>query len=231
MGALLCESAPFFGVSEMRPARAQAKAQNVEDVDLSLVERLREGDRSAFRKLVERYQQRLVAAALGVVGNYQDAEDVAQEAFLKAFRNIGSFRGQSSFYTWIYRITLNLAIDLSRKAYRRSERSFEDSAAGNPEYSSKDGDGGFSAHAEQPDEQLHRAEIRQRFLRALSELSPQHRAVIVLREIDGLSYAEISDLVACSKGTVMSRLHHARKRLQKALEEYLPDDIPESDEN
>ena len=120
MPALLVQSAVINGTLPVVES-ATVKADVAEDVDLELVERAREGDRIAFRKLVERYQKRAHAIALGMVGNFDDAEDIAQEAFLKAYRNLATFRGQSSFYTWLYRIIVNLSIDLSRKSYRRSE--------------------------------------------------------------------------------------------------------------
>jgi RNA polymerase sigma-70 factor, ECF subfamily len=229
MSTLALKAASLLEVSKVNPAKTQTGPQQVENIDMVLVERVRGGDTNAFRKLVERYQQRVLSIALGVVGNYQDAEDIAQEAFLKAYRNLGSFRGHSSFYTWLYRIALNLAIDLSRKAYRRSERSIEETFPNDSAIdSSNSSAGGYMAHNERPDEYLHRMEVRRRFYRALESLSPQHRATIILREIDGLSYTEIADVVGCSKGTVMSRLHHARKRLQKALEESGEEDVNDS---
>src|SRR5690606_28793357 len=119
----------------------------------------------------------------------------------------------------------NLSIDLSRKAYRRSELSMEDTATLDSvaHTANRESGGAYLSRATSPDEHLRRVEIRDRFRKALSELSSEHRAVIILREIEGLSYAEISDVVGCSKGTVMSRLHHARRRLQESLRELMPD--------
>ena len=192
-------------------------------LDDSLVERARNGETDAFRQLVDRYQKRAHAIALGIVGNYEDAEDITQDAFLKAYRNLSSFRGQSSFYTWLYRIIFNLSIDLSRKAYRRSERSLEDTVHQDAAlHQATENHATLQTAAETPHDHLHRMEIRDRFTRALNELSPEHRTVIVLREVEGLSYAEISEAVGCSKGTVMSRLHHARRRLQRTLRELFP---------
>lgn len=192
--------------------------------DEMLVERARNGEREAFKQLVEQYQSRAHAVALGVVGNYQDAEDVVQDAFVKAYRNLGSFRGQSSFYTWLYRIVFNLAIDLSRRAYRKNEHSVEHAAGLDSAARTSASDAGsYLGKVADPEEERRNAEIRLRFSQALASLSPEHRAVIILREIDGLSYSEISDVIGCSKGTVMSRLHHARKRLQAALKDLMPD--------
>ena len=204
--------------------KTEAPAAEAEDIDRSLVERTLAGDKNAFRTLVERYQSRAHAIALGVVGNYEDAEDIAQEAFVKAYRNLASFRGQSSFYTWLYRIIFNLSIDLSRKAYRRSELPMEDTTTlDSVAHSANKDSGAYLSRVAGPDEHIRRVEIRSLFRKALADLTPEHRAVIMLREIEGLSYAEISQVIGCSKGTVMSRLHHARKRLQQALKELMPD--------
>ena len=202
-----------------------------EYADGPLVDRARAGDLQAFRELVERYQNRALSIAIGVVGSREDAEDVVQEAFLKAYRNLGSFRGQSSFYTWLYRIVFNLAIDLSRKRYRRSETNVGDHSSMDVLSHHSSGDvSDFLGSVPDPDQAMQRTELGQSIARALDSLSAEHRAVIVLREIDGLSYSEISDVVGCSKGTVMSRLHHARKRLQRALSGYMIKRARTSDE-
>ena len=186
--------------------------------DVELVERACSGELEAYRELVERYQQRVQSVAMGIMGNFSDAEDVTQEAFVKAFRNLQSFRKQSSFYTWIYRITYNLAIDEKRKRFRHVETSTDDSAAIDRRVQRASQEGTLRVVKEDaPDEYLKGLELKQQIDLAMSELSEEHRAVIILREVEGLSYSEISDVVGCSKGTVMSRLHHARKRLQGAL--------------
>ena len=205
------------------PSKAQAAAVDEKERDRKLVDRVREGDQDAYRQLVERYQRRAHAIAIGIVGNHHDAEDLVQQAFLKAYKSLGSFRGQSSFYTWLYRIIFNLSIDLSRKAYRRSERGYEDSATIDSLAQQTDRDATtYLSQVDTPDQRLRRQEVRDRFKQALDKLSPEHRAVIVLREIEGLSYNEISDVVGCSKGTIMSRLHHARKRMQSMLADLMP---------
>ena len=204
-------------------AAKSGEPETAADIDRPLVERSRNGDLEAFRQLVERYQNRAHSIALGVVGSREDAEDIVQEAFLKAFRNLGSFRGQSSFYTWFYRIVFNLAIDLSRKRYRRSESNVGDHSSMDALTHHSTGDASdFLGTVPNPDQAMQRTDIGKGIRKALDGLSAEHRAVIILREIDGLSYSEISDVVGCSKGTVMSRLHHARKRLQGALTEFMP---------
>lgn len=218
MSTLLVRPLVLSGSVKVKPSKAEAGSIDEKERDALLVGRARGGDQDAYRELVELYQNRAHAIALGIVGNHHDAEDLVQQAFLKAYRSLSSFRGQSSFYTWLYRIIFNLSIDLSRKAYRKSERGYEDASAIDSLAQQTGRDPGkYLSHVDTPDERLRRQEVRDRFRQALSKLSPEHRAVIVLREIEGLSYNEISDVVGCSKGTVMSRLHHARKRMQAML--------------
>jgi RNA polymerase sigma-70 factor, ECF subfamily len=200
-------------------ASKAAATEKPEDLELAL--RAKAGDIDAYRQLVERYQRRVLAVAMGIIGRYEDAEDIVQEAFLKAFRKLSLFKGESSFYTWLYRIVFNLAIDEKRKRYRYVESSTGDAQAlaQAAQASQEKGLGRNTLHvaSAHPEEELQNARLRTRIKEAIDELNPVHRAVILLREFEGLSYAEISDLLGCSRGTVMSRLHHARKRLQKAL--------------
>jgi len=206
------------------PEVAEETASEISaNADRLLVERARGGDLEAFRSLVEKYQARAHSIAMGVISNRDDAEDIVQDAFLKAYRNLASFRGQSSFYTWFYRIVFNLAIDLSRKRYRRSESSLgDDSTLDALNLHSSEDSGNLLGSVPTPEQVLSRSGIAAAIRKAIEGLSAEHRAVIVLREIEGLSYTEISEVVGCSKGTVMSRLHHARKRLQRALADYTP---------
>lgn len=214
----------------MKAAERRWASEEDLDVDLPLVERAVGGDLLAFRQLVEKYEKRVFSIAFGVMGNHQDAEDVTQEAFLKAFRNLSSFRKQSSFYTWLYRIVHNLSIDERRRRYRTAELSSGDSQS--LDLATKGGlDSPNAGASEQPDDEFERTQLRQHITEALEELSPDHRAVIMLREVDGLSYAEISDAVGVSKGTVMSRLHHARKKLQKVLKRIAPEATANLSEN
>lgn len=184
--------------------------------DQLLVSRALKGELQAFRVLVERYERRVYALALSMLGHVEDAKDLTQEAFLKAFRSLSSFRQQSSFYTWIYRIAVNLAIDERRRRYRHMETSLEhnESFERNVEAQSSNL---MRQQVKTPDVLLEQARLGGRIRRAMAQLSAEHRTAIMLREVDGLSYAEISRIVGCSPGTVMSRLHHARKRLRKAL--------------
>jgi RNA polymerase sigma-70 factor, ECF subfamily len=187
---------------------SEARDRDPVDLDRELVEAARAGDREAFRTLFERYNRRAYALAVGIVRQPDDALDVVQEAFIKAHKHLDHFEGTSSFYTWLYRIIMNLAIDLLRKRRRVTELVEDsDEAAGLlPQLL-----GGNPGRA------LMDKEIRARIDAALSELSDNHRAVLVMRELEGLSYEEMAKAMGCSKGTIMSRLFHARKNMQRQL--------------
>ena len=181
--------------------------------DRDLVEAARRGDRDAFRTLFERYHRRAYALAFGVLRHQDDALDVVQDAFIKAHKYLDKFEGNSSFYTWLYRIVMNLAIDHLRK-HRRvrpvelDEQKLDDAT-----------DEGLLPKllGGNPGRALMDKEIRHRIDEALGELSDNHRAVLIMRELEGLSYEEMAQTMGCSKGTIMSRLFHARKNMQKRL--------------
>ncbi len=179
--------------------------------DRQLVERAARGDREAFGALVQRHQDRVFNLSYQVVRNREDALDVAQEAFVKAFASLSSFKGDASFTTWMHRIVVNLAIDCLRRRRRGDATSYDDRVAV-PE----EGDVGPAA-PENPETTLGARQVRSLLSRGLEALPPTHRAVLVLREIEGLSYEEIARAVGCNLGTVMSRLFYARRKLQKAL--------------
>ena len=209
------------------PSRADLSAHD----DNDLVQMTLKGDKEAYRALVERYQGRLFSTALDIVKTREDAEDVVQETFVKAFLSLGQFKGQSSFYTWLYRICFNMAIDIRRKAGRRggTHLEFKEHLGVNRaavEDGARESGGGGTGHhpqrVEGPHDALARKELGHKIQEVLGELSEEHRAVIMLREIDGLDYDEIAKAIGVPKGTVMSRLFYARKALQKALEEFAP---------
>jgi len=196
------------------PFSMERAVQMEREKDTELVEGALSGDVRAYRELVERYQQRVFAVAMGLMGNADDAEEVVQEAFFKAYRNLKGFRKESSFYTWLYRIVYNLALDEKRRKYRHVESTVGEMLDVN------ESDNAIMGHVRGPEEEHYRGVLRRQIAAAIEKLSPEHRMVILLREVEGLSYAEMSNVVGCSKGTVMSRLHHARKRLQKMLQPY-----------
>jgi RNA polymerase sigma-70 factor, ECF subfamily len=184
--------------------------------DLDLVARAQRGDTGAFNQLITQYRQRCFAMIYNMVRNEEDAWDLAQDGFVKAWKSLANFRGQSAFYTWLYRIMTNVSLDWLRKKHVQGAREFDDtiglrsiepSASTAPKESL------------QPSERIADAEIRQRIDAAMAKLSPEHRAVAVLREVEGMDYQEIADAIGCSIGTVMSRLFYARKKLQSLLQD------------
>lgn len=188
----------------------------MEPDDKQLVEAARQGDVNAFRELVNRHQRRAYAVALGMVHDPDDARDVCQEAFLKVHKNLGTFEGEAQFFTWLYRIVANLCIDLIRKR-RGTKIEFDDTMANdNPD------EAGISPQRTgfDPGRALADKELRAQIMSALDKLSPAHRSVLVMREVEGLSYQEMADMMKCSIGTIMSRLFHARKKMQTMLIEY-----------
>jgi RNA polymerase sigma-70 factor (ECF subfamily) len=181
--------------------------------DGALVERARRGDREAFRVLVERYQRKVAALAVGMLRNREDALDVVQDTFTKAYQSLDKFKGDSSFYTWIYRIGVNLCIDHQRRESRYVQATGESDDLGDEVAPPSAED----LERDEPFELARSSEIGVHLVEAINELTPEHRAVILLREVDGLSYEEISQALDCPKGTVMSRLHYARRHLQARL--------------
>jgi RNA polymerase sigma-70 factor (ECF subfamily) len=205
---------PSEGNEEARP-----REPNHEDD--ALVERARNGDRAAFALLFQKYQRRVYAVALGVVKRPEDAMDVVQDAFIKVHKHIGSFQGASSFYTWLYRIVMNLGIDHVRKTRKVVEWGDDvplDQTAG---------DGTLLPKVEHvnPAQSVIRRELSDKIRQALDTLPEYHRAVILLREVEGMSYEEIAEVLNVPKGTIMSRLFHARRKMQDQLQPYLQGDL------
>ncbi|HEV8246590.1 MAG TPA: sigma-70 family RNA polymerase sigma factor, partial [Polyangiaceae bacterium] len=193
-----------------RASNRQARQADSEH-DAGLIQRAQQGDRQAFRELVERYQRRAFAIALSLVRDEQDAREIVQEAFIRVFRGMGAFNGSSSFFTWLYRIVKNLAIDLLRRPSRRDAELLDADADETLEPLFGD------FKPDDPVRTLGRRQLAERIGHALDELPPYHRGVIVMREIEGMSYEEMAVAMDVSKGTIMSRLFHARQKLQKAL--------------
>lgn len=198
--------------------------------DETLVAKTLAGDKEAYRLLVERYQNRLLTMVTDILKSREDAEDVVQESFVKAFLSLRNFKGQSSFYTWLYRIAHNMAIDVRRKSGRRGGSHVEyKEGVGVNKVATAEGEvtqaiTGAAQHLqniEGPHAALARKEVGHRLQQVLGELSEEHRAVIMLREVDGLNYDEIAHAVGVPRGTVMSRLHYARKALQNALRDFV----------
>jgi RNA polymerase sigma-70 factor, ECF subfamily len=186
--------------------------------DLSLVSKAKTGDPDAFRALVVRYQRKVYAVALGIVKDPDLAWDVAQEAFVRVHQSLATFEGKSAFSTWLFRITTHLAIDTIRKERPALKEDVDevreaDLAGG--------GEGILStALGNDPRANVLRRELAAKIQDALATLSEKHRTILVLREVEGLSYEELAQRLGIHKGTVMSRLFHARKNMQAALRRY-----------
>lgn len=211
------------GVNEATP-RASIPKEDPRD-DRELVARVQEGDQQAFRIIFDRYHRRAYAVAFGVVKNQQDALDIVQDGFVKVHRHIGKFQGTSSFYTWLYRIIMNLAIDHVRR--RKNAKGIEYDDRVGREADEIAGDGTLLPRIldSNPVKTVMRRELLGEIKKALDELPEYHRAVIMLREIEGLSYEEMSQVLDVPKGTIMSRLFHARKKMQAALSDYMRGDL------
>lgn len=184
----------------------------VEDPDIQLVKRAKAGDSAAFGELVNHYYEMVYAVAFGILRNREAARDVAQEAFLKAHRQLANFEGKSKFKTWVYRIAVNAAIDEQRRK-KPSESLDATDVSDNEDHAPVI----ITDPNADPREDAHQSELRVLILKALEELSADHRAVLVLREWQGFSYEEIAEALNLEVGTVMSRLFYARKKMAEAL--------------
>jgi RNA polymerase sigma-70 factor (ECF subfamily) len=185
--------------------------------DAALAERARAGEAAAFEALVKRHQGAAFALAYQMVRRREDAQDIAQEAFIRVFRGLRDFKGQAAFRTWLHRIVVNLALDTLRRRGRQAGASYDDAREPGEEAREEAG-----AHPdEDPGRALEAREVGDAIRMALEELPAPQRAALLLREIEGLSYQEIAETLGCALGTVMSRLHYARRRLQERLRPFL----------
>jgi RNA polymerase sigma-70 factor (ECF subfamily) len=198
--------------------------------DHSLVQRARSGDERAFRLLVERYQKKVYAVALGMVKDREEAMDVVQEAFVKVHRSLENFKSDATFYTWLYRITVNVCIDVIRRrgAARSETVEFDEHIAHDLTEANL---GGVSSQlGNNPEKAVLQREVGEKIQAALEQIPEKHRAILLLRELDGLSYEELAQVLEIPKGTVMSRLFHARAKVQKLLSESLGIPLPSGGE-
>ena len=188
-----------------------------EIADAVLVKRAQDGDLSAYDSLVRRYQERIYGTLYHMTSNHEDANDLAQEAFIKAFRAIKSFKGDSSFFTWIYRIAVNRTINFLKQRKHRIQMSLNDMDA-NAEH---DPDLVALVSQNTPRRDLGLAELQEKLNAAMMKLSSEHRLVVSLHDVQGMSHDEISKIMDCNVGTVRSRLFYARQQLQAYLSDYL----------
>ena len=198
-----------------RPKKETEAIAAQDDVpELDLVRQAQAGDTEAFDRLVSRSRTRIFGMIYNMVHNEQDAWDLAQDSFLKAWKSIARFRGQSSFYTWMYRIVMNVTIDwLRKKQVKGVGAEFDDAI----QLKEIDPASHCAPRGPPPHEGMQGREIRDRIDAAIAQLSPEHRAVILMKEIEDMQYREIAESLGCSIGTVMSRLFYARKKLQNLL--------------
>ena len=209
---------PLMDAEERERRRLEAKEH-----DKGLVQRAQQGDREAFRELYERYHRRSYSVAYGVVKNPSDAREIVQEAFIRVHKHIERFEGSSSFYTWLYRIVMNLSIDHLR---RKKGRSFDyDDRIGRDDDVAGDGAIVPTIMDANPRKTAIRKELREALQKALDELPEIHRAVILLREVEGMSYEEMARVLEVPKGTIMSRLFHARRKMQESLQDFIQGDL------
>jgi RNA polymerase sigma-70 factor (ECF subfamily) len=185
--------------------------------DLTLVRRSQEEDVSAYDQLVRRYQERIYATIYHMTSNHEDANDLVQETFIKAYRALKSFKGDSSFYTWVYRIAVNKTINFLKQRKNRVQMSLNDvdfNVENDPDLVALISD-------KTPRRDLNLAELQEKLNEAMQKLSEHHRMVVTLHDIQGLSHEEIGAIMDCNVGTVRSRLFYARQQLQAYLSDYL----------
>jgi len=191
-----------------------------EPSDSELIKRFLEGSEEAFNRLVLRHQRRAYNIAYRFLSQHEDALEVAQDAFVRAYRNLRRFKGRSSFKTWLYKIILNLARNRYRQRVSRGE--LKKVSLDNPkQYEDSEGPREIEDRTLSPMREIGGREIAQQIQRGLMQLAAEHRQVIILRHIEGLSYAEMSEVLQCAEGTVKSRLHRARLELRDVLRELL----------
>lgn len=176
------------------------------------------GDLDAYNRLVKQYQGRIYGVVYNMTGNNADAQDLVQEIFVKAYRNLGRFKGSASFYTWIYRIAINHTINFLKKRNRYRVDSLDDidnRIENDPDFIDL-------SNNSQPFRDAELSEIQKKLNEAIQKLSDKHRTVVVLHDIEGVPHEQIAKMLKCSQGTVRSRLFYARRELQNYLQEYQP---------
>jgi RNA polymerase sigma-70 factor (ECF subfamily) len=185
--------------------------------ETELVHRARRGDLQAYDELVKRYQERIYATIYHMTSNHEDANDLAQESFIKAFQALKSFKGGSSFYTWLYRIAVNKTINFLKQRKNRTHMSLNDldfNAEHDPDLMALISDN-------TPRRAAGLTELQEKLNAALLRLSEAHRLVVVLHDVQGQSHEEIAEVMGCNIGTVRSRLFYARQQMQSYLSDYL----------
>ncbi len=195
----------------------QEPAADAPAAEMDLVRRAQRGDLKAYDELVQRYQERIYATVYHMTSNHEDANDLAQDSFIKAYQALKSFKGGSSFYTWLYRIAVNKTINFLKQRKNRTHMSLNDldfNTENNPDLVAL-----ISENTPRRDAGL--KELQEKLNAALLKLSEPHRLVVVLHDVQGQSHEEIAEIMDCNIGTVRSRLFYARQQLQSLLTDYL----------
>src|SRR6267142_3663648 len=199
------------------PAELTDQVPAVPTAEMDLVRRAQKGDLEAYDELIKRYQERIYATVYHMTSNHEDANDLAQDAFIKAFQALKSFKGGSSFYTWLYRIAVNKTINFLKQRKNRQHMSLNDidfQAEHDPDLVALISD-------KTPRRDAGLTELQEKLNTALQKLSDSHRLVVTLHDVQGLSHEEIAKIMDCNIGTVRSRLFYARQQLQAYLSDYL----------
>jgi len=219
--AAMIMTEPISGKSGHALKRLQGEEQPestpVPVEEAELVNRARKGDLEAYDQLVQRYQERIYATVYHMTSNHEDANDLAQEAFIKGFQALKSFKGGSSFYTWVYRIAVNKTINFLKQRKNRSQMSLNDmdfNAEHDPDFVAL-------VSEKTPRREAGLTELQEKLNEGMQKLSEPHRLVVTLHDVQGLSHEEIAKIMGCNIGTVRSRLFYARQQLQGFLADYL----------
>jgi len=183
----------------------------VDREETQLISRCQQGDQEALKEIFDKYHKKVYRIAYGVVRHREEALDIVQEVFIKLFRSIKNFKGKSRFYTYLYRMVMNTAIDHARKTGKQFISSLDEEGSFEPSDEVERG----------PEKILLQKELEERVKGAMEKLPAEQRAALIFRDVEGLSYQEMSEAMGCSMGTVMSRLHYGRKRIQELLKDYV----------
>jgi RNA polymerase sigma-70 factor (ECF subfamily) len=182
---------------------------NLEETEM--ISRCQRGDQEALKEIFDKYHKKVYRIAYGVVRQREEALDIVQEVFIKLFHSIKNFKGKSHFYTYLYRMVMNTAIDHSRKTGKQIISSLDEEGSFQPSDDLEKG----------PERILLQKELEERVKLAMDKLPAEQRASLIFRDVEGLSYQEMAEAMGCSIGTVMSRLHYGRKRMQELLKDYV----------
>jgi RNA polymerase sigma-70 factor (ECF subfamily) len=183
----------------------------VDHEESEMISRCQQGDQEALKEIFDKYHKKVYRIAYGVVRQREEALDIVQEVFIKLFRSIKNFKGKSHFYTYLYRMVMNTAIDHARKTGKQFISSLDEEGSFEPSDELEKG----------PERILLQKELEEKVKWAMEKLPAEQRAALIFRDVEGLSYQEMAEAMGCSIGTVMSRLHYGRKRIQELLKDYV----------